>query len=358
MFKRVLLLAALAGCWSLPGRAAAAEKAAPEKPDKSPTASKAEEVHAEIVRLYMDGEWEQLGKELKTATARLSGASTAQKADVAYIRQTVAECWPAWWAQCKAGQKGPIQQTVWGQKLQAMFDPAGKGGVEVKQTGREMTMTVSWDIKTMDNPDHAEHSFTKGDLANLGVWQTMGSAKVWQTLPLQSLVNATEAEKVRLQLYFNYWGETTALYYCTPPARHWALWLYLAAFEEKYRKSPMTGSRRVAAGILLAESLAAPDQYPSLKLPTKPPADPVEDALAMHYKNQFVRKQHWTVAEDKRFRAAVKSFVTANERQVSSNGRVRLPNAHAAALHPDDDDPLKPKRAEWFQAQLKKAAGE
>ena len=319
--------------------------------------NKGDELYSRIVELYMDGDFEELTTELKNASTKLNTMGPTQRLDVVYIRSALTECYPPWWKQAKAGRDMNIQQTVFNQKLQMYFDPNAKPGVNMNQTGADRRITIAWNFEEMDDPKHAEHTYTKGDLANLGVWQGMGMARVWQNVPLTIFMNPSEADKKRLQFFCDYWGDMTALYYCAPPARQWTLWLCLAAYEEKYRKSPTSGPRRVAAELFLAEVLGSPDDFPSLQLPTKPLGEPLTDKLALHFKNQLARKKHWTPAEDKKLRLAVKNFVVTNERLVTESGRVKLPNGLQAALDPGTDDTFKPRREEWLATRLAKAAG-
>lgn len=311
-----------------------------------------DELYAQLVALYMNAQWDELNAELKSASAKLSTLPMARRNDIVYIRQALSECHPAWWKDVKADRQTTFSQQVFGQALRITFDPNAQPGVNMNQVGSERRLTVSWRAADMDSPEHAEHSYTKGDLANLGVWQAMGMARVWQNLPVQVLINPTEADKKRLQFVFDYWAAVAALYYCSPPARHWALWLDLAAFEEKYRKALFAGPRRVIAELFLTEVLNSPDSYPSVSLPEQPLGEPLLENLALHCKKQFSRSKHWTVPEEKRFRLAVKTFVTGNERAIKDSGTARLPNGLSASIDPDADAALRGRREEWIAARL------
>lgn len=322
--------------------------------DGSAPASARDELYAQIVGLYMNAQWDELNAELKSSAVKLSALPSTRRNDIVYIRQAMNECWPAWWKDVKSDRQTTFSQQVFGQDLRITFDPNAQPGVNMNQVGSERRLTVSWRAAEMDSPEHAEHSYTKGDLANLGVWQAMGMARVWQTLPVQALINPSEADKKRLQFFFDYWAAVTALYYCSPPARHWALWLDLAAFEEKYRKALFAGPRRVAGELFLVEVLNSPESYPSVSLPGTPLGEPLVENLALHCKKQFSRAKHWTVPEEKRFRLAVKTFVAANERSVKDGGTVRLPNGLSASIDPEADASLRGRREEWIAARLLK----
>lgn len=320
------------------------------------SAAKSEGLHARIVAAYMDGNWDQLQQDLRLPAKQFSDLNTAQRADVLYVRQAVADCCPPWWNECKAGQGIPLELSLWGRKFEARYDPAAKNNVEVSKTGRTQTLTLSWKAADMDNPEPAEHGFRKGDLANLGIWQTLGMGWVWLELPQQAMLNLGAKEKLRFQIYSDFWGNVTGLYYASPPARRWALDIFLAAYMEKYGQGPMAGSRRAVGAMFLAEVLLAPAKYPSLKLPQKLPAESAEEKLAVYFKPKVARKDSWSIAEDKTFRQAVKSFAAANGRQVFETGKVRLPNGLFFALQSEEDPPLRAKRDAWVKTRFDRAA--
>ena len=340
-----VLLACLAGLSAAAGA---------EAPKTKPAASSPGDLYDRIAGAYMKGEWDQLEKELAASPKELAALSQAQQSDVAYVRQALAECRPAWWKQCKAGRKVLIRPTVWDRTLNATYDPNGKGGIELKTVGREQTLLISWDAGNMDNPDPAEYGFLKGDLAGLGVWHTLGIAATWAAMPAQALANLSEKDKLRLQLYWDFRGNVTGLYYGGPPARRRGLHIYLAAYMEKYGKGPMAASRRAVASMFLTQVLSSPAKYPSLKLPDTLAAESAEEKLAVYFKFKIGRKTYWTIAEDKAFREAVKAFA-ANDKEVLQAGKVTLPNGLVYALMAEDDASLRAKRDAWVKAQFDKA---
>ena len=68
------------------------------------------------------------------------------------------------------------------------------------------------------------------------------------------------------------------------------------------------------------------------------------------------RRSQWTLAEDKAFREAVKTFAAANGQKVFDSGKVTLPNNLVFALVPDEDNPYRPLRDTWLKAQFDKVA--
>ena len=130
---------------------------------------------------YLSGNWQDLEPLLRNGKA-LAGLSAEQRAELAAIRKAVTEGRPPWWQACKAGRRGPLCAVVWGRALDMRFEPGDKSGVRMNSTGNRISLTVSWTAADMDNPQHAEHGFSKGDLADLGVWSTLGMARCWSQL--------------------------------------------------------------------------------------------------------------------------------------------------------------------------------
>jgi len=332
-----------------------AAAAAEEKP--APAEGKGDELLARITSAYMDGDWEELDKALVAAAkpAEAKALSKAQRADADYVRQAMAECRPLWWNTLKAGKKATFPVNVWGHAMDVACDPDAKQGTfQLALNAQKPKVTYGADM-AIDNPDHAEHSYTKGDLAGVGVWSALGTAVSWASLPQRSLGGLiTEKDKQRLGIYLDFRGNLTVLYYGTPTIRQWGLWLYLAAYMEKYAKMEIVNSRKAAAAMLVAEVLKSPATYPLFSLPDTLPAEGAEGKLALHFLSKLNRKNQWTIAEDRAFRAAVKAFALANEAKAFDTGKVILPNNLPVALVAADDAPLQAQRDKFVKTLFDK----
>jgi hypothetical protein len=315
------------------------------------------DVYARLVRAYMDGDLEQVETELRSSAKEIARLAPPQQADVAYLRQAMAECRPPWWKGCKAGQKTIFQASVWGRPLNVIYEPSAKDGVGLKAAPGDRQATLSWNAAEMDSTQPAEYGYLKGDLNGLGVWSSLGMAAVWSALTPQMLSGLTEKDKLRLNLYLDFRGNVTGLCYGSPPARRWGLHIFLAAYLEKYGKGPMAASRRAVASMFLVEVLKDPSRYPSVKLPGALAAESAEEKLAADLKFKMTRKTAWTLAEEKAFREAVKAFAAANDLSVFQTAKVALPNGLGFALLAEEDGPFRAKRDAWVKAQFDKAAG-
>jgi len=335
--------------------AAAPKAAAPAAEATKAGAAQAEsgDLYARIVAGYMDGDWDALDKELRAPQKDLARLTRAQQADVTYVRQAAAECHPPWWKQCKAGQKAAFQANVWNQPIAVTYDPA-KTNSEVNTGSGTRTMTAGWPAADMDSTVHAEHGYSKGDLLNVGIWLNMGLAA---GAPTKFPPNMDEATKLRINLYLDLRSDLAALYYTSPPARRWALYLFSLCYTPHYAKAPMAAPRRAATAMFLAEVMRSPATYPTLKLPDMLEADGAEEKLCNYFrKNRLRREDRWTIAEDKSFREALKTFAAASDQPTSMTGKGLLPSGLAFSLTVEEDVPLRAKREAWIKAQFDKAA--
>ncbi|HOX06390.1 MAG TPA: hypothetical protein PK280_08315 [Planctomycetota bacterium] len=307
-----------------------------------------------VVRQYLSGQWDPLEELLKARAKEVDALPGAQGADVAYIRQSLAESHPAWWNQIKSGTgKVPFRPTVWGRAVDMTFDPAAKGGVQTTYVGNRAVVTVSWPAADMDNPAHAEHGFSKGELNNLSAFNTLGMAAFWSDLPMASVANLSEDRKTLLIRALEFNANLTGVHLGSPRARHWGLWLYMHSYLGKYAKMPTLNARKAIAAAFLIEVLSNPAKYPSIALPKTLEAENAEEklALAVHEK---IEKGAWTLAEDRAIREAIKALREANPDVLKQGGSVTLPGGLAIDLDPQKDAPLRAKRDAWYKAQFDK----
>jgi hypothetical protein len=323
----------------------------------APTKADALELYNKIVGEYLQGDWEALDKDFRAPAREFGLMTPAQKQDIAYVHQVLAECRPPWWVQVKAGQAGPFRATVWDQPLTIVFDPKGKGGISISNKGGGAEITASWTPAGVENPAQAEHGFTVGDLVAVGIWQNMGMAATNAGVSPQEFqaLCATAADKARFQAFINFRDFLTAVYYGTPGSRRWQVWLSLHAFGGEAGKDPNNAPIRAIGSWYLAEVLQNPSKYPSVKLPEKLSGDGAEELMAAYLKSKMVRDE-WTLAEDKTLREATKQFAIANDKSVLQYLKVMLPNRLVFSFRKEEDAILLSKRDAWIKQQLDKAA--
>jgi hypothetical protein len=196
-----------------------------------------------------------------------------------------------------------------------------------------------------------------GDQNCVNVWSTLGTAQIWKGMSLHAYAKLPDAEKLPISRYMSFRSQLATLYHTTPPGRRYGLHIYFAAFyHNKWGKGPMSGTRRANCAMLLAELLADPSKYPSLKLPRSLPAKHAEMALGQHFKHAIKRGAVWTIAEDRAFREALKAFAAANGKAVEKTQQVRLPNKLVVHLDPEtDNERFRAKRDAWVKERFDKA---
>jgi len=74
----------------------------------------------------------------------------------------------------------------------------------------------------------------------------------------------------------------------------------------------------------------------------------------LHFLSKLNRKNQWTIAEDRAFRAAVRAFAVANEAKAFDTGKVILPNNLPIALVAADDAPLQAQRDKFVKTLFDK----
>lgn len=344
MKPRMLLVACL--CLSAPWAPAPAR------------AADAGDLHARITDAYMSGKFDDLDQALGEASKRTAVLTPEQKADVKYVREALTECRPAWWAQCKQGKPVRIRQEVLGQRLEAFYDPKGKPGVQMNSGLGGMRITVSWVPEEMDSTEKGMYGYLQGDQTCVNVWSNLSMAGIYTRTPMQTLARMNDRDKLRLNRYMSFRSNLATLSHSTPPGRRYALHIYFAAFYyDNWGKGPIAGARRAACSMVMAEVLKDPALYPSLKLPGRLPEQNAEEALGKHYKMSIKRGSAWTIAEDRRFREAIKPFAAANDKTAFQTEKVTLPNKLVVAIDPNADAALRPQRDAWFKQQFDKVTG-
>jgi hypothetical protein len=251
------------------------------------------------------------------------------------------------------GKKFAFHPIVWNRRLDADYLPTGSG-CQLTNTDGDMHFDLSWNAADLDSPARAEHGFTKGELAELGVWMTLGNADAWTVIPLSALQDTSEANRIAMTRYVDFRACLTGAYYGSPRSRRWALFLYLNTYQSKYNKMPTQISREAVGAMFIQELLANSARYPSIKLPAASPAGDTEEKCAAAIRN-WIEKHPWTLAEDQSIRDALKQFALTNSATAWKSAIVVLPNKLTVALDPEKDKPLALKRDDWIKEKPQKS---
>jgi hypothetical protein len=305
----------------------------------------------QIIKDYLDGNWDQVQSSLASALKDSKASNPRQRADLEYIRQTLAECRPPWWKECKAGKKTVFRPMVFSRSTAVTFDPTAKTSIQLNYANGRRTITVFWNASEMDDPDPAEHGFSKGELMNLMVWSTLGSALSLSEVPPQPARNMDAQAQLRLTRYLDFRGNLIAAYYTSPRARRWGLRMDLDAFDPKHAEMSTVLSREATGALFMQEVLGHVSRYPSIHLPHDLEEQGASRTLADYLKN-WIQSHNLSFAEDRSLRDAIKASAMANGLKVLQSGIVTLPDGLAIALEPEKDSALAKRRDAWIHAKL------
>jgi hypothetical protein len=308
-------------------------------------------LHDQLITQYMDGKWEDLEKELVASLKEISAMPAAPRADVEYIRHALAEGRPAWWKQCKAGQRIHFKPLVWRETLNATYDPTGTDNQTLNFNNGALSVVVGWQAKEMDNPTPGEWGFTHSEGNELWIWNVLGNSQAWSGMSPHFLVKLPEAAQMQFKRFVNFRGNATALYYVMPRARRMGICSGIVGYTGEFAKTPEVMCRKAIAAMYVAEVLSHPAAYPSIVLPPPPPADGAEAKLVLAMQ-EGLKHNNLTFAEDRTFREAAKGFALANasEAKFRQTGKIVLPNNLTLALDPAADKPLAVQRDAWITA--------
>jgi len=342
-----------------PAPAARPATAAP-KPTTAPapTAEQAK-LYNSLVALYMDGKWDDLETALKN-TAAIAKLTKDQQADVTYIKTTLAECHPAWWNKTKTGQPLTFPVTLWGQTFQLHFKSGGTAiSVQPSPTGR--IYNISWPGEKMDNtmPGSLD-DFTDGDDLSEAIWKMINNAHdVNDLFTVQKVANITPEQDKKFLRYIEFRGVLAGAYYGTPEARNHIFCLCIGAYETHNLQNPRFLPRRPLGSALLIEMVGHPERYPSFKIPRdlKHIAGGTDNdeiaiwAEPLYHQFEDVK---YTLAEDKAFRAMIKSLATANGdvKAALNNDVVKLAENLACSLDLPADVPFLNARTRWLEEHV------
>lgn len=303
--------------------------------------------YGRVVDAYLSANWDELDEALKAK--ELNALTGSKKLDVAYVKTATAETRPAWWKTAKAGKEVNIRTTIWGRPLVADYVPADKPNLNMNFTNEKWDFKINWPPTEMDNKNHAEHGFTKGELCNLTIWQTLGCAYAYSTVNTMDLVRMNDSEKQRLAVQVELMGNLAGAYYGDPRARRWAFYLGMHFYQDKYAKAQNVMARKTLGAFFIAEVLSNASKYPSIKFPEKLEAAKAEEKLGLAV-HQHIEKNGWTLAEDRQLRESLLKFTNSASTVFKSN-TLNLPGGTLSLDNKADATHMQ-KRDAWVKKQF------
>ena len=293
-----------------------------------------------ILTQYFAGDWDELNAQLTANIREVSTLPPAQKADIDYIRKTIAECRPAWWKIIKAGARSNSAPS--------------SGAIPSPQAGNKAPASRTW-ASTM--------------LGRTRLLRSIGTQRTWTTPRWSAKWNSPRAKRWMkpsgrvgkgcklggnrpalaawlerrgpnaLSRYLEFRSYVTSAYYTAPAPADGLCGNPSPAGSHEYDKDANQMVRKTVAILFNEEVLAHPEIYKTVPRPKEPPADGAESKMVWELQ-EWMRPDELSLAEEKSFRDALKNFATANELKVRTTGRVMLPNGLAVSLDPAADKPL------------------
>jgi len=313
---------------------------------------KASEAYQRLLDAYLEGRWDAAAGMLAASNHELLALPVSEQPKVAYIRQSMTECRPAWWSRCKTTSESFVfTPNVWGHAMPATFEPAAKSPVQLHFSRGKVLVSLMWPPTMAENPVAKGRGFVPEDLVHLNVWTTLGMAEASIGIPLQAQTNLTPAAKTLLDQYLDFRSNLTGVYYATPKARRWGLWLCMAMYVGENAGVPVRSAREAIAVAFMSEVVANPSRYPSIPLPKKLPDVDTEEKLAWELR-LWIEKHGWTLVEDKLLRDAMAACAKANGSKAHQKGQITLANGLIIDLDPAKDQPLRRQRDQWFKSKL------
>ena len=300
-----------------------------------------------LCKAYLDGDWENLDKELQPGKEP-PGLTTEQRDELAAMRKAVAECRPAWWQSCKANAKVPIHPVVWGHKLDLTYEP-GELGLKMAYTSDHIAITVSWLAANMDNREKWEHGFVQGDQSHFFALVHAGNCRDLDP-DLAAVVDEPEREgqpgagplpvlSQRSDGILLRHSQGTAARHVDSSARR--------GRSIMRKKTPSAqGQRRDVPG-------RSSDRSREVSLASRAEGhcsgERGRELEDLYY--DWVQKHAWTVPEDIALRKAIQKFAEANNdtRSLPKLQIVTLPNNLKISLDPAGDEKFRPLRDAWLK---------
>jgi len=327
--------------------------------------AKAKEVYERLVGAYLNSDWKEL-REAQRDVSRLGSSLTSkQRADIAYVRKMAPTYRPAWWKACKSTTKKRFRAKIWNRAFIANYEPAQQPSMNAEYNSflRRLTIIVRWNPSLVDNPAPQagklakEHGLTKGDIGEVYVWQYLGYSYITVSLPINTVLDLYQKHKHLYTHVQEFYAYLTSMYHCSPRARRAAMLMHLTTLQGQAGSEASRRACRAISSLFLAEVLADPKKWPSVKLPWSIPEENVERSTALFVYANI--SPDWTLDEDRALLETIRKFVRSNGEQVlRAKGRVQLPNKLVVMLIEPDDREFQAKRDAWVKKQLEKVLGQ
>jgi len=325
--------------------------------------SSATTVYDDFVARYMAGDWEKLLDDLAAKEKDLAELPPAKVADLAYIRQVIGECRPAWWDDVKKGKTKEFQQVVWKETVKVRYESAADVRMVDQKADGGASFGLSWPAAEMDSPAPmplvdlgedtvANFGLRKRDGTGAAIWSLLGKAGLLAQIG-EKAANLKGGEQKQFDSYAAFRSDLTAAYYGTPPVRRLMLMRsYLAGGPKNDSIPGKVGLQPLMSALALDAVLHRPE-YTHLHILETSFLDTAGDSRAQETTLQIpmgtlLLDRRLTFAEDRHVREMIKGLAAANRDWQSS--QLSLGNNLAYELDTVKDIPLAKARVAALQS--------
>ena len=321
-------------------------------------------LYDDLVKRYIAGDWSALAGDLAAKEKEIALLPAGNRADLAYIKQTVTECRPAWWDQIKNGKITQFKQAVWTGWANVSFKATAEPSSQMITVNGAPASQLGWPIIAMDAKEpitmmafgigsSEKCNFVLGDAYSSLIWKQLGGAEYMERLGAK-VKTMTPVERDQFSRYMIFWQYATAAYYGTPPARRTVL--IESATALAVPSLPALGARRPVAAALLIEIKTHMERYASLKLSDLNFFFNYKDATEEYHLGDYIINHNLlnaslTLEEDRHVREVIRQLVESNTDWKSS--RIRLPNDLGMELDSDKDDATRLERLKFLYVEPK-----
>lgn len=333
------------------GRAAATGSGAATKSGGPATSA----LYDDFVTRYLAGDWEKLAGDMAAKEKEIAALPAANVADLAFVRQVVAECRPSWWDSVKSGKIKQFQQDVWKASVQVRYQPeSGPRLGETTVTNGALTIGLSWPAGDMDSsapmtlPEtglglQGNFGFRKADDVGSAIWALLGEAALIAQAGPDKVSTFTVAERQQFDLFAGFRKNMTAAYYGTPAMRRLMLFQSCATLSAKNDALPDRVGKRPLAAALMLEVALHRERYAHMHIEQAIGLDKagdshVQEGVLCTPVLTMLLARKLTLPEDRQLRDLIKTLTASNPDW--RNSKISLGNNLAYDLDVAKDLPL------------------
>ena len=340
--------------------------------EKQREAAQAEAATAfnEAVKVYMLGDAPAFDEKVKGLRLQTMLLDPKARKHLMEMDKTMKQVRPTWWEHTTSPSNITFKAEIWGRPFTANYMPSDMLGIQavipegrITSSGQTiitgLKVIVSWRPTFVNKRDKAEgelakkHGLEIGHLGEAIVWHELGHNYITVFLPVAHVVELYQNHNILFHHLQEFYADMAAIYHGSTKARLTAMLFRLDILDHYDEREPHTRAAHAIGSVLLADMLANPDKWPSVRFPPAVPAEQTElNTLIYIYENLDA---DWTIDEDFNLRNYVNTYIQRNGANIlRSAGRLDLPNGQKMAIMAAQDRTFQAGRDKWVAEKLAK----